>query len=182
MSSLPQKMLRVTVVAAAILLVGCATLRVDSFAARGFDVQQYQTYAWGAADGTPTGDPRIDSNTIFEDRLKGQVEKELERRGFAKATTAAPDLLVHYHASFTQEIDVRDLDRDYTYCESSDCGPFVYDEGTVFVDLVDPRASKLVWRGWVVASVDGVIDDQAVMEKRIDQAVVQILQELPRRL
>ena len=48
--------------------------------------------------------------------------------------------------------------------------------------LVGTRTNKLVWRGWAEGSVDGVIDNQEWMEARIDDAVAQILQRLPRRL
>jgi hypothetical protein len=34
----------------------------------------------------------------------------------------------------------------------------------------------------VQADVDGVVDSQPLIEKRIDQAVAQILQRLPRKL
>lgn len=59
---------------------------------------------------------------------------------------------------------------------------FVYDEGTLVVDLVDPRAQTLVWRGWAESSFEGAIDDQAWMEARIDEAVARILERLPRGL
>jgi hypothetical protein len=111
-----------------------------------------------------------------------QVEKALAGKGFEKTTSGTPDLLVHYHASVTQEIDVRNLDREYANCDHADCRPYVYDAGTLFVDLVDPRTNKLVWRGWAEGSVDGVIDNQEWMEARIDEAVTRILERLPRRL
>jgi uncharacterized protein DUF4136 len=58
----------------------------------------------------------------------------------------------------------------------------VYDAGTLFVDLVDTRTNRLVWRGWAEGSVDGVIDNQEWMEQRIDHVVTRILQRLPRGL
>ena len=63
-----------------------------------------------------------------------------------------------------------------------DCRPYVYEKGTLFVDLVDPRTNQLVWRGWAEGSIDGVIDHQQWMEARVDEAVTQILARLPRRL
>ena len=102
--------------------------------------------------------------------------------GFEKTATRQPDMLVHYHASVSQEIDVRELDNSKSYCADHDCRPFIYDKGTLFVDLVEPRTDKLIWRGWAEGSLDGVIDNQTWMESRIDEAVTKILTRLPSHL
>jgi Domain of unknown function (DUF4136) len=166
----------------ALWLPGCATMRVNSYLERGIDLRQYHTYQWGLPDDTPTGDPRLDNNRFFDEHVRAQVEKELERRGFRKATSGQPELLVHYHASVSEEIDVRELDRPNGYCAVADCRPYIYDKGTLFVDLVEPGTARLIWRGWAESSIDGVIDNQAWMEARIDEAVAKILTRLPPRL
>jgi hypothetical protein len=164
------------------LAVGCATTNVSSYIERGADLRQYRTYSWGPPDTWSTGDPRLDNNRFFDERVRAQVESELGRRGYRKTDTQAPDLLVHYHASVSQEIDARELDSPPTSCADRDCGPFIYDKGTLFVDLVDPRTGRLIWRGWAEGSIDGVIDNQASMESQIDQAVAKILTRLPHLL
>ena len=50
------------------------------------------------------------------------------------------------------------------------------------IDFVDARTDTLVWRGWSEESVDGTIDNQELMERKIDQTVARILQRLPGRL
>lgn len=167
------------VVLSAALATGCASIRIGSFVERGVDIRQYHSYSWGPPDTFSTGDPRLDNNRFFDERVRAQVEKALAARGFSKAAAGDPDLLVHYHASVAQEIDVRNIDTRYGYCAQADCRPFVYDAGTLFVDLVDPGTNKVVWRGWAEGSVDGVIDNQAWMEARIDEAVARILAKLP---
>jgi hypothetical protein len=102
----------------------------------------------------------------------------LASRGFEKATS--PDLLIHYHASVTQDIYISGGERRDGDCEG--CRPEVYDAGTLLIDLVDARTNRLVWRGWAKSSIDGVIDNQDWMEQRIDEAVARILEKLPRRL
>jgi hypothetical protein len=166
----------------ALTVAGCAALTVNSYIERGVDIRQYQTFNWGPADALSTGDPRLDNNRFFDQRVRTQIEKELAARGLERTTSATPDLLVHYHASITQEIDVRDLDREYRYCDDGDCRPYIYEKGTLFVDLVDPRTNRLVWRGWAEGGMDGVIDNQQWMEARVDESVKRILARLPRRL
>ena len=170
------------VVSTALWLVGCATMNVNSYLERGTDLRQYRSYSWGAADTLSTGDPRLDNNRFFDERVRAQIEKQLAQRGFEKTSEDQASLLVHYHASVSQEIDVRDLDSSDAYCAKEECRPFIYDKGTLFVDLVEARTKRLVWRGWAEGSVDGVIDNQAWMESRIDEAVAKILTRLPPHL
>jgi hypothetical protein len=167
------------VLLAALATTGCASMNVSSYVERGANLRQYRTFAWGPRDALSTGDPRLDNNRFFDERVRSQVEARLASRGWEKTSSPTPDLLVHYHASVTQKIDVRDLDRGYSSCEGGDCRPYVYDAGTLFVDLVDARTSRLVWRGWAEGSINGVIENQDWLEERIDEAVERILLRLP---
>lgn len=165
----------------ALTLTGCATLHVSSYVERGIDVRQYRTFAWGPADALSTGDPRLDNNEFFDERVRRDVDTQLAARGFEKTTSGRPDLLVHYHASVTQRLDSRNLDVQYG-CAEGDCRSDVFEVGTLLIDLVDARTNKLVWRGWAKGTIDGVIDNQAWMEQQVDKAVTRILEGLPPRL
>jgi hypothetical protein len=164
------------VVAFAFVLGGCATLNVSSHVARGADLSRYVTFAWGPADALPTGDPRLDNNPFFRDFLQGAVERELRARRFVYATDRPADLLLHYHANVNRRIEVNEIDRRYGYC-GPDCPPNVieYDQGTLVVDIVDARTNTLVWRGWAQESMEGVIDDQARLERHVDRAVKKMM-------
>ena len=112
----------IATVVAALAVTSCATtMTVSSHVERGLDFSPYRTFAWGPADALPTGDPRLDQDPFFKDHLQGAVEKQLAQRGLALSPEGAPDLLVHYHASVTQEIDVVDRDSLSTYCDSDEC-------------------------------------------------------------
>jgi hypothetical protein len=166
--------------AASGLLAACATTNVNSFAARGVDFTQFRTYGWGAEVEAPTGDPRLDSNPFFRTRILASAERELAARGFEKVSSGTPDLVLHYHASVRQRLDLSTVDQKYGECDT--CGASVFDQGTLTLDLVDPRTNKLVWRGWSERSLEGVIDNQDVFEKQIDQAVARIVRQVPRTL
>jgi uncharacterized protein DUF4136 len=162
----------------ALPFAACAAVTVSSYTDRAFEIGRYHTYAWGPADTHGTGDPRLDNNRFFEERVRQQVDRQLAARGFEK-TIGTPDLLVHYHASFTQKLDVREFHRDSPPCPPADCRTSVYDAGTLMVDLLDGRANTLLWRGWAEGSIDGAIDNQDWLEARVDDAVLHILRRLP---
>lgn len=166
--------------AAALTLTSCASVNVGTYVQRGSDVGSYRTYAWAPSDRLETGDPRLDNNPFFQERVQATVEQQLAARGFERTTAQTPELLVHYHASIEERIDVNRADEPYDAC--ADCRPYVYDAGTLLIDFVDARTNQLVWRGWTETNMDGAIDNQDYMEERIEKAVTRILAKLPRRL
>lgn len=164
----------------ALMLTGCATVHVNSYLERGRDLGGYHTFDWGPADALSTGDPRLENNRFFDERVRSQAERLLGSRGFEKVTSGTPDLLIHYHVNITQEVHVSHRDRGDRERGGFDRDPYVSDAGTLVIDLIDPRTETLIWRGWATGSMEGAIDDQAWMEARIDEAVTRILERLPR--
>lgn len=165
----------------ALALTGCATMNVSSHIERGLDFAQYRTYDWGPADALPTGDPRLDKDPFFQDHVLGAVEKQLALKGFERSTSGAPNLLIHYHASINQRINVNRMDREHGYCYADDChaGVIDYEAGTLVLDIVDARTNRVIWRGWAQDSVEGVLDNQDRMARKIDEAVRRMLERLP---
>jgi hypothetical protein len=158
-----------------VMMGGCALKRVDSYLARGTNLASYQTYAWGKVHQGATGDVRLDNNEFFRERVLAAVENQLASRGFEKTATA-PQLLVHYHASVEQRIDLTERE---PWQSCPDCKPSIYDAGTLVIDLVDARTSDLLWRGWSNTNIDRIVDNQQWLEAHIDDTVAKILERLP---
>ena len=159
---------RATLIAAAALtLVGCATLRVGSHADRGVVWSKYKTFDWGPADALPPGDSRLDRDPVFRDRVEGAIEKAMAERGFERsARSERPDLLIHYHATVTERLNA-DAAR--------------YESGTLVVDVIDASTNVLMWRGWASGSVEGVLGNRDRLRRRIDNDVAGIFESLPQR-
>jgi hypothetical protein len=160
---------------------GCATMNVSSHVQSGIDFSQYRTYDWGPADALPTGDPRLDKDPFFQDHMMGAVEKQMAARGFARATSERPDLLIHYHANITQRLDVSGVDRERGYCYDDDCNIKVlnYEAGTLVLDIVDTRTNRMIWRGWAQDSVEDVLNNRERMARKINEAVARMFARLP---
>ena len=176
-------MRKVTVMFAAIAMVaaaGCATMTVSSHVESGISFSEYATYDWGPPDNLPVGDPRLDNNPFFNDYLQGAIERSMAAKGYDLAVAGGADLLIHYHASVNQKIDVYDVDHRYGYCYEN-CKPdyFNYEEGTLVIDLVDTNTNKVVWRGWAQDSMNGIIDHQDRLEKQVDESVTKMMMRLP---
>jgi len=175
--------LRVAAVAVCLTIAsGCATtMTVSSHVRDGLDITQYHTYDWGPADALPTGDPRLDQDPFFKDHVQGAVEKGLAAKGLRLSDSGTPDLLIHYHASISNRIDVNATEREYGYCQGVDCQSWVveYEAGTLVLDFVDARTNRLIWRGWAQDSVEDVLGNQDRMARKIDEAVTRMLARFP---
>jgi hypothetical protein len=179
-----RKLRGATIVVAGLVLAGCATLRVSSHTDRGLVWSKYTTFDWGPADALPVGDPRLDKDPFFQDRVEGAIEKAMAAHGFTRsAVSVPPDVLIHYHASVIERLDVDQIDRGNGYCSTADCQPRVsrYEAGTLLVDIVDASSHVLIWRGWAQGSLDGVLGNRERLRRRIDESVEQMFQTLPPR-
>ena len=168
----------VVALAGVIGIVACAPMQVRTYVPRDSDMRKYHTYGWAPAGAFETGDPRLDNNTIFIERLQNAVDRQMVRKGWASAPARQADLVIHFHARINQRLDLADVPSGQVN-EDSGGGPLVYDAGTLLLDFVEPRSSTLVWRGWAEGSVEGVIDNQASMNEKIDTAVARILETFP---
>lgn len=168
-------------IAAALAMAGCASISVSSHIEKDVTFSDFVTYDWGPPDNLPVGDPRLDNNPFFVDRLQGSVEKQLAAKGYVHAVTGSPDLLIHYHANVSQRMDVYAVDNQYGYCYGN-CEPQVvdYDLGTLIIDIVDNKTNKVVWRGWAQEAMTGIIDNQQRLEKQVDEGVTKMMRLLPK--
>jgi hypothetical protein len=164
------------------LAAACAPMRVNSYAVPQTDVTAYRTYQWASGELGATGDPRLDNNEFFRERVQQAADAQLRFRGYEKVAAGSPDLVLHIHARVEQRIDASEIDRDSGRCQWAECRTHVFDEGTLLIDLVDSRTNALVWRGWAERSLDGVVDNQEWMNQVIDKAVASIFGRLPMRI
>ena len=158
----------------------CAPMTVRSFTARGTVFSRYRTYAWAQDLARATGDPRLDNNQFLFERLRADAERELAKRGLEKSAWGTSDLILHYHVNVAQQLDAPAADRSYATCTACPA-PALFDAGTILFDLVDARTKLLIWSGWADASIDGVIDNQDLLEAQVDRAVARIVATIPGR-
>jgi hypothetical protein len=169
------------VVLSAALASACVPMQVRSYAPPEASVATYHSYDWAGGDLGSTGDPRLDNNRFFVERVQQAADAELRRRGYEKASGGIPDLMLHIHARVNQRVQAGEVDPITRQCRD-DCPASVFEEGTLLIDFVDARTDALVWRGWAERSLlEGVVDDQASMNHVIDKAVAAIFGRLPAR-
>ena len=173
---------RVLALASFAVVSGCATINAGADFDPAVRLDQYRTFDWGGGDSLPVGDPRLENNPFFDSRVRSAVELELAAHGLRRAT-GSPDLLVHYHASVRQRVDVVRADEERGYSSPRSGGSDMvleFEEGTLIVDLADAKSKAVLWRGWSQTDVGGLIDNPREMEKRIQESVRLMMKKLPR--
>ena len=161
-----------------VVLASCgAGIRYGADFAPEHDFARYSTFQWEAADPLPTGDPRLDANPFFDQRIRAAVEAQLLARGLRPSSD--PDLTVHFHVAVRERLEIFEPDR--TQRVEPGTAPEVrsWEEGTLLVDIVDRAAGDVVWRGWAQTDVTGLADDPRREEARIQEAVVLMFERFP---
>lgn len=173
---------RLVVPAALALLGACASINAGADFEPGVRLDQYRTFDWGLGDTLPVGDPRLDNNPFFDSRVRAAVELELAAKGMRRSTSS-PDLLIHYHASIRQRVDVVRADevRGYSFPRTRDTERVLeFEEGTLILDVAEAKGKRILWRGWAQTDVGGLIDDPRALEKRVSESIRMMMQRFPR--
>jgi hypothetical protein len=141
-----------------------------------------------------TNDPML-VNSISNRALRADLAREFAGLGYV-ATDSNPDFCVAYYASTKQQLDVNSWDYGYTWQPrwwsgwgrrwgrgwGPDWGmqstPIVtqYTQGTLIVDVIDPKTKELLWRGQGMAAVS---ENEQLYEQDLQKAVEAIVDKFP---
>lgn len=145
------------------------------------DFGRYSTFGWDEAGLGRTGDVRLENNPFFEDRLHGAIQRELSTRGI-RHDESSPALLVHYHLSVQDHIEVYEADPESGYPASEyGAGTEVlqYEQGTFVVHFTDAETDEDLWIGWALGDIGAALTDTEKMREWVDEAVALMFDDFP---
>ena len=189
------KMTRSGMVAMMLVLAGCATIDVHSDFDTRADFSGLKTFAWVPDMKQASQDPRI-NNTLTDSRIRSAVENALIAKGYQKSDAGQPDFWVAYQAAIEKKLDATVVRAPYATPSTRDIanGHFTqdltwayggsqtflnqYEEGTLILDIVDPKKQKLMWRGTAKATLEGG-RSSAKKEARLNAGVQKIFATFP---
>ncbi len=140
-----------------------------------------------------TGDPRVD-DALLEKRVREAVTNELEAKGYAWKLAGTPSFWVAYDVSLSGRLDVTAVSRAYGFDPTwggfhpgtGGRGPLgksqdvqEADQGTLILDVIDPAAKKLIWRGAAGTRVAPERDSERQKIERINEIVRELLARFP---
>jgi hypothetical protein len=125
-------------------------------------------------------DPML-QNSITYHALHADLVSNFQERGYV-IDSANPDFAVAAYATARQKLNVAEWDYGYPYWRHGWWGPIgvpevtEYTQGTVVVDVINPKTKELLWRGQGIASVS---DDPQVYAKELARTVARITDRFP---
>ncbi len=146
------------------------------------DFTKFKTYKWVAIE----GGTKVDQ--ITDTQIKTAVDKQLAAKGLTKTEDDNADLYIGYQAAIGQERQWNTYSTGgYGYGYGARWGGYggggmgtatstTINIGTVGLDMYDPAAKQLVWRG----AASKTIDEKANPEKRqknLDKAMEKLLKK-----
>jgi hypothetical protein len=179
---------------AVIMLAGCASrVEVRTMAAPEVSFAGLQTFRVLSGPARRDGrvvsgadDPMI-NNSIANRLIRESIVTAFHSRGYALDETR-PDIAVAFYASTREKLDITAWDYGYPPYPGYPGYPrwryprtwqtvTEYTEGTVIVDVINPRTRELMWRGEGKAALSDDLDRQV---KELARAAEAIIAKFPR--
>ncbi|WP_018477931.1 DUF4136 domain-containing protein [Pontibacter roseus] len=179
-----------------VLFSSCVTTsvveRTNTIMSPDKSLSKQRTYSWYQPKPTAPATYGKDYSPELHQHLTKAIEAELAEKGYRK-TSVNPDLLLAYDVSVSVPVekDVPELYGNgfgysyaymggyrYTYGNTQMPGYRAVDlfkEGTVIVDLIDPKTNQLLWRGWT----EGAISNFNAGYGKVSGIVRNIISKLP---
>lgn len=154
-----------------LFLAACSPISVKTDYDHEVDFGNYQTFKWMA--GPKSGKRTIAKNSLVDKRIRRAVENELQAKGYRMIDSGKADALLAYHVSVKNKVDVNSY--GYRYWRRR-VHVHRYKEGSLILDVVDPRMKQLVWRG----GASGIAGDiRQASQEEVNEAVQKVLKKFP---
>lgn len=176
----------------ALLLVfaaGCVPLQTDSIQDLTTEFSNFETFGWLDSNALPGEDVRVRDERV-QQTVRDAIEQTLIQKGYRKTDTDQADFVVAWYGAIEKKIRNDNLDhlypaygygallRDKTLNPDSPQPVAEYEEGTLIIDLLDPKNQRMLWRG---TGVGPVINDRPVETalKNLANSVARVLDPIP---
>jgi len=163
----------------AIVTLGVATSAmaqdVTYNAMPGTDFSKFKTYRWVAIEGAHQPDQIVDQ------QLKQAIDAQLATKGLKKVDADPADLYVGYQVAVNQERQWNTYGGGMGYRVGGGMASATSSTisiGTLGVDMYDPAAKQLVWRGSATKTLDTKANPQK-RQNNINKAATKLLKNFP---
>jgi len=123
----------------------------------------------------------VGTNSLWNQRIRQDLEQQLTADGFQKVNDAEPTFLVAYYMGTKEKYDTRYVDygfpgrwgRWWRFGGWHGWGPgfgnvdvwqIPYTESTLVVDIIDPQTNMLIWRGYNTDVIDFNKSDKSIRD------------------
>ncbi len=158
-----------------------SSVRVQFDYVEDHDFKPYRTFDFL----TSPDDLTVDDKAMR--RIKNAVINELEKNGFEMQFTG-PDFLIALQKSINSKVEITswgytyapyaNYHGGYDYWGTPSMGVYRYDEGTLVIDIIDPKSMQLIWRGVAQRALPARLDADRINDI-VNEAVQRVLYYWP---
>jgi hypothetical protein len=174
---------KLIIIIALLALPGCRSeMRVYSDYDPEYDLRKYHTFNWSQNINVELGKNPLQYNELNDKRIKSAVQEQMIRRGYVSSTDK-PDLVLHYHIIIDDQSIVTTDPHGYFYSPywmDLRTNVYEYREGTLIIDVMDPKTNNLIWRGWAASALQETYSPDQI-EGLIKTAVAKIFRKFPKK-
>jgi len=181
------------------LISGCSSLNLSTDYDETVNFTQLKTYAWHKANKhNESSNYYLKVNHIMDQRIRSLIDQEFKNKGLTTSTTT-PDFLVNYSIVVEDRTDIQTYNNyngyypgfrygagfgtygqymSMGYSSNSDTHVTYYQQGTLIIDIINPKTDQLMWRG----AADGRLPKNAnkqEQDKLIQKYITKILSSFP---
>ena len=126
------------------------SLKIYSDFDHNISIKKYKTFGWPDHEKLERK-----NNPLYNEQtdkvIRREVALQLNKKGY-QFSEIQPDLRMHYHIVLENwSITPDPFGYEYdSYWLNREIHLYEYRQGTLIIDLVDPKTDFLIWRGWVV--------------------------------
>ncbi len=178
---------------------GCSSLNLITDYDETINFTQLKTYAWHKAnEHNENSNHYLNVNHIMDQRIRSLIDQELKNKGLTKSSIT-PDFLVNYSIVVEDRTDIQTYNNyngyypgfrygasfgtygqhmNMSYSSGSDTQITYYQQGTLIIDVINPKTDQLMWRG----AADGRLPKNAnkqEQDKLIQKYITKILSSFP---
>ncbi len=168
----------------AVVALGLAMLAAPAFAQQvdvnyvpGTDFSKYHSYRWVPVDGAAPVDEITDA------QVRQAVDQQLAAKGLAKADADPVDLYIGYQTAMQQQQQLNAFGGGVGWRFGGGMATVTtqtIDVGTLAIDVYDPAAKQLLWRGSVTETLHASSSPDK-KQKELDKAMAKLLKDFPPR-
>ena len=172
-----------------LMLSACAGVDVQTETAKDADFTGFASYSWLEVAGEEAGQVRANNPEVAA-WVKASVDRQLLKKGYVKSSNGQPDFLLSWFGAVEKKVKVESINHLYS---SYGYGAVVasmplearkggvereYEEGTLLLDVLDPKTHRMLWRGSGTAKLlQGMEKDDAALY--VDRLVKNICKAIP---
>ncbi len=177
----------------AVLSSGCSSMTIRSSHDPFARFPETGSFGWVAGPQNLPDDPRVDRASL-DARIRKAVQSQLATKGYKLASDNNPDFLVAYHVAIEGELTAATVNQNYHSWGYGPDGQWSFGphrqlpqssgpgfaQGSLVLDLVDPGATRILWRASAQARIVVSASEQE-KDRRVNEAVRRMLERFPPR-